>query len=134
MNIFKSTRKNLDGEVDYTDFLEAMREFKTDSDETIGFARQILPKLTELKYKNVLLNKEEYSYAMMFHRPIPRLFMILVSICQTILFLYHLIHLSSEHNKEITWIQPIPKCSYLIYDPFRRHQAWRVPMDGAAET
>ena len=47
----------------------------------------------------------------------------LVTLIETIIFTYHCIHLSQF--EPITWDRPVPYCSVLIYDPYKRYQAWR---------
>ena len=36
-----------------------------------------------------------------------------------------MIHLVNEHQLTITWSEPAPRCSALIYNPYRRQEAWR---------
>ena len=52
-------------------------------------------------------------------------FMPLVTLIETIIFTYHCIHLSTEHGLTISWDGPVPYCSVLIYDPYKRYQVWR---------
>ena len=49
----------------------------------------------------------------------------LVTLIETIIFTYHCIHLSTEHGLTISWDGPVPYCSVLIYDPYKRYQVWR---------
>ena len=44
---------------------------------------------------------------------------------QTGFFIYLSVHLSDAHGLEITWDGPVPYCSVLIYNPYRRWEAWR---------
>ena len=41
------------------------------------------------------------------------------------IYLYHVVHFPSVHGLPITWHGPVPYCSVLIYDPYRRWEAWR---------
>ena len=52
-------------------------------------------------------------------------FMPLMTILETAVFIYHCVHLSTEHDQEITWSGPVPYCSIFIFDPYRRYEAWR---------
>ena len=47
-----------------------------------------------------------------------------MSVFQSV-FIYHCVHLSTEHGQEITWSGPVPYCSIFIFDPYRRYEAWR---------
>jgi len=55
----------------------------------------------------------------------PPIFLLLVSLFQVILFCIHAHHLRVQHGLEITWNEPAPQCSMLIYNPYRRREAWR---------
>ena len=48
-----------------------------------------------------------------------------ISPIQTGFFIYLSVHLSDVHGLEITWDGPVPYCSVLIYNPYRRWEAWR---------
>ena len=49
----------------------------------------------------------------------------LATYIQTGFFIYLSVHLSDVHGLEITWDGPVPYCSVLIYNPYRRWEAWR---------
>jgi len=55
----------------------------------------------------------------------PPVFLIFLSFAQLCLFIYHAVHLSTEHNQVISWHEPAPQCSALIFNPTRRWEAWR---------
>jgi hypothetical protein len=41
------------------------------------------------------------------------------------IFIYLSVHLTQEHGVDITWDGPVPYCSVLIYNPYRRWEVWR---------
>ena len=55
----------------------------------------------------------------------PPLFLLTLSLVQLAFFIIHAVHLSQEHGLEISWGEPAPRCSMLIYNPYRRWEAWR---------
>eukprot|EP00088_Acartia_fossae_P000593 TRINITY_DN10248_c0_g1_i2.p1 TRINITY_DN10248_c0_g1~~TRINITY_DN10248_c0_g1_i2.p1 ORF type:complete len:637 (+),score=102.63 TRINITY_DN10248_c0_g1_i2:167-2077(+) len=55
----------------------------------------------------------------------PPFFLLFLSIAQLSLFIYHAIHLSSTHGQTISWHEPAPQCSALIFNPYRRWEVWR---------
>lgn len=55
----------------------------------------------------------------------PTLFMILITLVELGIFIFHCVHLSTVHGVPITWDGPVPYCSVLIYNPRRRYEAWR---------
>jgi len=56
-----------------------------------------------------------------FHLPV---FMIIVTTLEVVLFLVSAIQLT-ETCQPVTWQGPVPVCSALIYNPYRRWEAWR---------
>ena len=71
-----------------------------------------------LKYMRIAAYADEYSWW-------PPPFVILtLSIIQISVFVYHCVYFT-EHGVPITWNGPSPFCSNLIYDPGKRHEAWR---------
>ena len=60
----------------------------------------------------------------------PPIFTIAVSIAQLSVYIYHVVHLTTderhqEEQLEITWDGPAPVCSDMIYDPLYRDQIYR---------
>ncbi len=66
-----------------------------------------------------------FAYAEEFSCRPPTAFMLLITALETALFAYVSVHLSEEHGLEVAWGGPVPYCSALIYNPYRRYQAWR---------
>ena len=66
-----------------------------------------------------------FAYAEEFTCRPPTLFMLLITLVETAFFAYVSVHLSTQHGLEITWEGPVPYCSVLIYNPYRRYEAWR---------
>ncbi len=66
-----------------------------------------------------------FAYAEEFSCRPPTLFMLLITLIETAFFIYVSVHLTKEHDVEITWNGPVPFCSVLIYNPVRRYEAWR---------
>ena len=65
---------------------------------------------------------EEYTWCP------PPWFIVGVTLVQTSVYAYHVHHYLThpDHAGEaITWSGPKPTCSVLIFDPSRRHEAWR---------
>ena len=65
---------------------------------------------------------EEYTFCP------PPWFIVGVTLVQTSVYAYHVHHYLThpDHAGEaITWSGPKPTCSVLIFDPSRRHEAWR---------
>jgi len=56
-----------------------------------------------------------------YHLPV---FIIFVSTLELVLFLVNAIQLT-EDCQAVTWQGPLPMCSALIYNPYRRWEAWR---------
>ena len=48
-----------------------------------------------------------------------------ISLIQIVLFCIHAVHLAKDHGLSITWQDPAPRCSMLIYNPYRRWELWR---------
>jgi len=71
-------------------------------------------------YAEMLDNIEKGAYAEVCRTCPPPLFMILVSILQLGVFIYHSVQLES-----VMWTGNAPLCSNLIYNPQRRPEAWR---------
>ena len=65
-----------------------------------------------------------FAYVEEFHCYPPPLFMILITLLELAIFIYHVIHLP-EHGQTVTWDGPVPYCSIFIYNPYRRYEAWR---------
>ena len=55
----------------------------------------------------------------------PPMFLLSLTLIQTFLFVIHAHHLSVHHGLDITWSEPAPQCSMLIYNPYRRWEVWR---------
>ena len=68
----------------------------------------------------MLDNLEKGAYAEVCRTCPPPLFMILVSILQLGVFIYHSVQLES-----VSWLGNAPLCSALIYNPQRRQEVWR---------
>ena len=66
-----------------------------------------------------------FAYAEEFTCNPPTVFMLAITALQTGFFVYLSVHLSDAHGLEITWDGPVPYCSVLIYNPYRRWEAWR---------
>lgn len=66
-----------------------------------------------------------FAYAEEFTCWPPTVFMLVITVVETALFIYVSVHLSQVHGLEITWDGPVPYCSVLIYNPYRRYEAWR---------
>ena len=49
----------------------------------------------------------------------------LVTLLETSIYLYHVVHFPKVHGLPITWHDPVPYCSVLIYNPYRRWEVWR---------
>ena len=65
---------------------------------------------------------EEYTFCP------PPWFIVGVTLVQTSVYAYHVHHFLThpDHAGEaVTWSGPKPTCSVLIFDPSRRHEAWR---------
>ena len=67
----------------------------------------------------------------------PPIFTPAVSIAQLSVYIYHVIHLTTderhlEEKLEITWDGPAPVCSDMIYDPLYRDQIYRYRQFKAA--
>ena len=58
-----------------------------------------------------------FPHSHSYHVP---LFILTISLVEIIIFVYHTISLS--HNHKITSSGPIPYCSVLMYNPFRRYE------------
>ena len=54
-----------------------------------------------------------------------RPFIISVTAVELAIYLFHVVHFNTKHDMDITWHGPIPYCSVLIYNPYRRWEAWR---------
>ena len=68
----------------------------------------------------MLDNIEKGAYAEVCRTCPPPLFMILISILQLAVFIYHSVQLES-----VKWTGNAPLCSSLIYNPERRQEVWR---------
>ncbi len=66
-----------------------------------------------------------FAYAEEFSCWPPTVFMLLITLVETGFFVYVSWHLSAKHGLQITWDGPVPFCSALIYNPYRRYEAWR---------
>ncbi len=57
----------------------------------------------------------------------PPWFITFVTLIQVCFFVYHIFHFLGKDERTIytTWYGPYPKCSVLIFNPHRRHEAWR---------
>ena len=74
------------------------------------------------QYLRVAAYAEEYTFCP------PPWFIIGVTLIQTSVYVYHVYHYLTHPDHEgemITWSGPKPTCSVLIFDPGRRHEAWR---------
>ena len=74
------------------------------------------------QYLRVAAYAEEYTFCP------PPWFIVGVTLIQTSVYVYHVYHYLTppDHEGElITWSGPKPTCSVLIFDPSRRHEAWR---------
>ncbi len=48
------------------------------------------------------------------------------SILELCVFLYHVVNLKNTRCIEIDAHGPVPICSVLIYNPYRRYEVWRL--------
>lgn len=60
-------------------------------------------------------------------------FTVSVSLVELAFFLYHAIHLSQEHCMEVTDSGPVPYCSVLIYNPYRRYEVSGMEQGSTAQ-
>lgn len=98
-----------DGVVHYKDFLETVQSYRLTTEQSSGFVKLV----------------KGFAYAEEFTCNPPTVFMLAITALQTGFFVYLSVHLSDAHGLEITWDGPVPYCSVLIYNPYRRWEAWR---------
>jgi rhomboid-related protein 1/2/3 len=98
-----------DGIVEYKDFLETVKQYRLNTEQ-----ESVLQSLVKA-----------FAYAEEFTCFPPRLFMVVITLIETAFFIYHSVHLSTQHNIEITWDGPVPYCSVMIFNPNRRWEVWR---------
>ena len=60
-----------------------------------------------------------FPHSHAYHVP---LFILTISLVEIIVFAYHTIDLSQYHGEAVTSSGPVPYCSALIYNPYRRHE------------
>lgn len=117
--ILSKVDKNNDGVIDFEEFLDLVRG------RSIGFGRRKRRAFRELLKQTVeFIVPYKYSYQNRYSCSPPPVFMVGISLLQTIIFIYN----SAVMYKEIGYIGlngPVPYCSYLIYNPDRRKEAWR---------
>ena len=96
-------------QIDYRIFLHSVMEYRktTENPSTLQC------------FKKAVFFTEEFTFGSSWTWFIP----ILITI-QTISLISQLNYFNQE-GIQITWDGPVPKCSYLIYDPFRRFEPWR---------
>ena len=108
-DIIRRSPKDEDGMVEYKDFLDTVKRYRLSTEQASTLKSLV----------------KAFAYAEEFTCYPFKWFMLLITVIETCFFAYHCIHLSSEHNIEITWDGPVPYCSVLIYNPDRRWEAWR---------
>lgn len=108
-DIIRRSDVNKTGEIKYEDFLRTVCQYRISSEQA-STLKSIVKGL---------------AYAEEFTCYPPTVFMILVTLVETAFFVYHVIHLPSAHNLNVTWEGPVPYCSVLIYNPKRRWEIWR---------
>ena len=96
-------------QIDYRIFLHSVMEYRktTENPSTLQC------------FKKSLFYTEEFTFGSSWPWIIPLLIAI-----QTISLISQL-NFFNQEGIQITWDGPVPKCSYLIYDPFRRFEPWR---------
>ncbi|TRY70811.1 hypothetical protein TCAL_10009 [Tigriopus californicus] len=107
--VLKRADKNGDGKAQYGDFLLALQHYRIDSEECGPFKKMV----------------RAFAYVEEFHTFPPPLFISIVTLMELGIFIYHAVHLPRAHGLPMTWEGPVPYCSVLIYNPFRRWEAWR---------
>jgi len=55
----------------------------------------------------------------------PPVFLLTLSLLQLVIFTVQAVHLHDAHHLPITWHDPAPVCSALIFNPYRRREVWR---------
>ena len=68
-----------------------------------------------------------FAYVEEFSCRPPTLVMVLLTLSELCLYLYTVLDLTDHRGQPVpvTWTGPVPYCSPLIYNPQRRHEAWR---------
>ena len=117
--ILAKVDSNNDGVIDFDEFLELVRG------RSIGFGRRKRHAFRELLKQTVeFIVPYKYSYQNQYSCSPPPVFMMGISLLQTLIFAYN----SAVMYKEIKYIGlngPVPYCSHLIYNPDRRREIWR---------
>ena len=108
---------NKDGFIDRDEFAEWVSEMELASEAGDRDTRS----LNDTTMKHM----ETAAFAMECRTCPPPLFLVLVSLLQVTMFVYHVTHLYSDHNMRIFWTGPAPLCSLWILDPEKRFQFWR---------
>jgi len=103
--------ENNDGFIDMDEYAGLMKKLETQPD---GHNKELMNHITAIH-----------------HAPTcrvwpPPLFLLLVSLLQISMFIYHVVHLSKEHDMSIFWTGPAPYCSIWIYNHEKRKQVWRM--------
>jgi len=101
-------RRNLKGKVKYKAFLEVIREYRLNTEQ-------------EGRVKAAV---RVFAYVEEFTCSPPTLAMVTVTALELAAFIYTSV-VMGEAGEAITWTGPVPYCSFLIYNPERRWEAWR---------
>ena len=98
-----------DGIIHYKDLLETVQNYRMNTEQASTL-------------KSIF---KAFAYAEEFSCTPIKWFIPTISILETIVFVYHCIHLSNQHDQVIGLHGPAPICSTFIYNPHRRYQIWR---------
>ena len=99
-----------DKHIDRKEFLALVEKYSRELEK--------IQRNTFLKYMRVAAYADEYRWWP------PPFFIILLTIVQIAIYIYHCIYFSNL-GVPITWTGPSPFCSVLIYNPGKRYQIWR---------
>lgn len=108
---------NKDGFIDRDEFAEWVSEMELASEAGDRDTRSL--------HDTTMKHMETAAFAMECRTCPPPLFLVLVSLLQVTMFVYHVTHLYNHHNMRIFWTGPAPLCSLWILDPEKRFQFWR---------
>lgn len=108
---------NNDGKLSYEEFLRMVYA------QELGASRPTFQKLVKFAALAVVPQNQRAivvrRYIEEYNCMPPPIFLLLISLAEVIFFIYYCVIL-----KEISATGPVPICSVLIYDPYRRQQAW----------
>lgn len=95
-----------------------------DKTEFLGLVQRQTSELEKLNKNKFHQYLRVAAYADTYRWWPPPFFILSATILELSVYLYH-VYFFSDNNVAVTWAGPTPFCSYLIYNPTKRWEAWR---------